>query len=301
MTKHMFSTTKTVQVLMAFMISFVLLGTDTVFSQTIEDCMECHMDRNLSRTDAAGKVHSQYVDKKKFLASVHGELDYNCVDCHEGAKAENHPKEGLIDVKCGECHEEVLKAYEESQHGQLLKSGNSDAPQCYDCHSIHEVLSSDHLLSTTNPENLSITCGKCHADEAASPLPSLVKASVQGRDDVITPGVKTSLLSIIPTRIKGHGKVNMAWDFSTRRCNDCHFEVIRHADDDMKPRICVNCHAMGKSIVLFGTIHTSGISKSPLLIISMIILYIVGIVGIVFYFKSSTAKKKPEEKEEQAI
>ena len=50
------------------------------FAQEIDDCIECHMDTTLTRTDDQGAVHSLYVDKKLFVKSVHGQMDYTCVD-----------------------------------------------------------------------------------------------------------------------------------------------------------------------------------------------------------------------------
>jgi hypothetical protein len=266
-------TLRTTALIVAFSAAILFSGPGTVSSQEIDDCLECHQDRNLTRTDASGKVHSQYVNKDRFLRSVHGEMDYTCVDCHEDAEAESHPAEGIPDVSCGECHEEALKQYEKSKHGQLLKSGNPDAPQCYDCHSKHEIFYSDDPQSSTSPENVSLTCGKCHENEAYGPSP---------------------VLSLVTSRVKGHGKVNMSCDFSTRRCTDCHFEVINHGSDELKPQVCANCHEAEKSGFIFGTIHKSGVFKSSFLSVVMVLCYIAAIAGIVFYFKAGADKKEAE-------
>ena len=264
---------KTIALVEAFLAVFLFSGPGAVLSQEIDDCIECHEDRNLTRTDASGKVHSQYVDKEKFLRSVHGEMEYTCVDCHEDVKAESHPADGIPDIRCGECHEEALEQYEKSRHGQLLKSGNPDAPQCYDCHSIHEVFYSSDPQSSTNPENLSVTCGKCHENEAYGPGP---------------------VLSLIASRVKGHGKVSMSCDFSTKRCGYCHFEVINHGNDELKPQVCANCHAAEKSSFVFGAIHKSGVFENTFLAVVMALCYAAAIAGIVFYFKAGADKKESE-------
>jgi hypothetical protein len=271
-----------------------------VCAQEIDACLDCHMDRNLTKTDAAGKVHSLYVDKTLFLNSVHGKNGYSCVDCHDGVEAKKHPAGGLPEIKCSSCHEEVFKEQEKSKHGQLLQTGNPYAPQCYDCHTMHAVMPKDDPNSSVNPNNLSITCGKCHEDEAKPAFSSLAINFVKGKEkaDAFT---LVSLLSPIATRIKGHGKVNMACDFSTKRCADCHFEATNHGDTEIKPKACVNCHEVEKSGFVFGKIHQSGVVTSPALSIMLVLLYLVGIGGILFYYKGDVpAKKNKEQKEEGA-
>jgi hypothetical protein len=242
--------------------ALLVSGQAIVCAQTIDDCIECHMDRTLTTTDAAGKSRSLYVDKQAFIASAHGQNSYTCVDCHTTATADSHPAEGLPEVQCGECHEEALKAYNESRHGKLLASGNPDAPRCYDCHTTHAVLASDSPQASTHAENLQETCGACHEQQACPPLPSL-----------------------IATRVKGHGKVNPGCEFTTRRCGDCHFETIRHGDSELQAKECASCHDVERSSAVFGTIHKAGVLKSPVLIGMLIVLYLAGLAGLVLFFK----------------
>ena len=246
-------------------------GTQAVAQET-DECLECHQDRNLTKKDATGRVHSLYVDKDGFARSVHGEMDYTCVDCHEGARAEEHPAEGLPDVKCGECHEEALAAFTASNHGRLLAAGNPDAPQCYDCHGMHDVLSSDTPAAATSPERLSETCGACHEAQAYNPLRPNAAA-----------------------RVKGHGKVNMSADFSTENCGACHFEVIRHGDEDREPAVCAGCHEVEKSTLLFGTIHRPKLVTGSLLHAGLLLMYlVVCIAGLTVYLRKGPAGKPSE-------
>jgi len=263
-----------------------------VFAQEIDDCIECHMDTKLTRTDAQGAVHSLYVDKKLFIRSVHGQMDYTCVDCHEGATADTHPKEGLPDVVCGECHEEALAAHNKTNHGKLLTEGSPDAPQCYDCHSMHEVLPPDDPQSSVHPENLVQTCGTCHTEESVASLVGLTKEFVQGKEGAAEKFSLATLFSPVATRLKGHGKVNLSYSYSTQNCGDCHFEVINHGNEELKPRICANCHDVKKSSLIFGKIHRSGVLTSPVLTVLMLLLYAAVVVGLVFYFKGVPGKKK---------
>ena len=241
--------------------------------QTIEDCIECHMDRNLTKTDAQGKVHSLYVDNETFLRSVPFKQGFTCVKCHEGVEADEHPEGGIPDVECGKCHENELKEYEKSKHGILLLEGNPDAPQCYDCHTKHSILPGEDPESSTNIENQSDMCGKCHEEE-----------------------VNISVLSLAVSRFKAHGKVNMACEFTTKHCTYCHFEIKLHADTDnntdkIKPEECVNCHEVSKNSFLFGKIHKADVFNSTLLIVMLICLYAAGIILFIFYFRSDKGKK----------
>jgi len=251
----------------------LLSGQAVVCSQTIDDCIECHMDRTLVKTDAAGKSHSLFVDKAAFAASVHGQNGYTCVDCHTTATADSHPPDGLPTVDCGECHEEALKAYNDSHHGRLLSAGEQDAPRCYDCHTAHAVLASDTPRASTHADNLQTTCGACHGQEARPPLSAL-----------------------IATRLKGHGKVNLACQYTTRRCGDCHFEAIRHGDSELQPKECAACHDARRSSVIFGTVHKAGVIKSPLLLGMLVLFYLAGLAGLVFCFRPrGTAAKQPSD------
>lgn len=282
----------------ALIAALTLAGAGTVPAQEIDDCLACHEDRNLTKTDASGKVHSLYVDKEAFVNSVHGKSSYTCVDCHEGVQAKTHPAGGIVDVNCGSCHEEVLKEQEKSNHGQLLKEGNAYAPKCYDCHTMHSVLLADERKSSVHPDNLSITCGKCHEEEAKPSLPVLAFDFIKGKQTADSFSLVT-LLAPVATRVKGHGKVNMACDFSTRRCSDCHFEAMNHGDTGLKPKVCSSCHEVDRNSFVFGKIHKAGIIQSPMLSIMLVLLYLIGIAGIVLYFKPAV-RKQEEKKEEGA-
>ncbi|MCP4717553.1 MAG: hypothetical protein GY868_20725 [Deltaproteobacteria bacterium] len=278
----------------------IAVGICTVFSfaaisvcaQEIDDCMECHMDATLTKKSSDGSERSLYVDKKLFLKSVHGEAGYTCVDCHEDAQVDKHPKEGLVDIKCADCHDEVNEVYAKSNHGQLNARGTNNAPYCYDCHSMHAVLPASDPDSAVNTANLAVTCGKCHEDEAAPALPFLIRNFIQDKQDTAYPGLITAAASIIPTRLKGHGKVDMACEYNTQKCSNCHFEVMNHGNDELKPQICSNCHTTERSTFAFGKIHKYNIMKTPLLSILTILLYVAGIAGLVFFFKKGLSVKK---------
>jgi len=274
--------------------AFFLTHTLALNAQEIEDCLVCHEDRTFSKTDAAGKVHSLFVDRDGFKRSVHGKAGYTCVDCHEGVAAAQHPAGGIPDVSCGKCHSEIEQEQLKSKHGQLLHAGNPSAPRCQDCHSAHQVLLSSDPQSSVHPENLAYTCGVCHEEEAKPGLASLALNFVKGKSGAEQFSL-TALLAPLVTRIKGHGKVNMACEYSTRRCGDCHHDVVRHGDSEKAPKVCSTCHEVDKSSIVFGKIHRSGVLQSPILSSLLVLAYLVVIAGIIFYFKQPATKKNQTE------
>lgn len=56
------------------------------------DCLECHSDKTLTRTNAAGKEISLLVDPAKLAASVH--QTNTCASCHADL-TEKHPDDNL--------------------------------------------------------------------------------------------------------------------------------------------------------------------------------------------------------------
>ena len=258
----------------------VVLLTGPVLAQEIDECLECHSDRNLTSTDATGKVHSLYVDKKQFLESVHGKLDYTCVECHKDATLD-HPAEGVPDVQCAECHEEAQGKNAKSEHGKLLSSGDAKAPQCYDCHTRHYTLSSDDPRSSTNPKNIPATCSSCHEE------------LVQG------PGL---MGSFIVSKLKGHGKVNLAGDFNINRCLDCHAGVANHGVKEKAQPVCARCHEPGNGSLNLGPIHKSDVFTNAPLRVAVKLFYGFGLAMIALGLMSMAGKKlaQPNSAEQQS-
>ncbi len=278
-------------------LSLLMIFSLPISAQEIDDCLACHDDTALTSKDADGALHSLYVDKDMYLKSVHGEMEYGCTDCHDGPTLAEH-KEGkkkYDKMSCGDCHDEALAKHEKTSHGKLAKEGNKEAPTCSACHTMHAVLSSDNPQSTVNGDNLAETCGACHADEASPGLVGLLKGFAQGRKDIPYPGIIKTALSAIPTRVRGHGKVNMACDFDTQKCNNCHFDVVNHGDEELEAQVCAKCHTMDKSKIIFGTIHKSGFAKNPVMIILAILCYLAVIAAVVKCLLACCPKRKKKD------
>src|SRR5262245_33714655 len=84
------------------------------------DCLECHSDKTLTKTNTAGKMFSLFVDATKLAASAHA--TNSCASCHSDL-TNNHPDDNLAakPVDCRRCHERQTESYGASVHGLALK------------------------------------------------------------------------------------------------------------------------------------------------------------------------------------
>jgi len=119
------------------------------------------------------KCHSDELEE--YTSSVHGQKvlgEHNqkaavCTDCHTthdiGNTSKVNFKTGIIE-KCGTCHEENLKSYRSTYHGQVNKLGYGYTAKCYDCHGSHGILSPKDPDSKVNIKNRLKTCQQCHKE-----------------------------------------------------------------------------------------------------------------------------------------
>jgi len=132
-----------------------------------------HREFSLAQNETCKQCHS--ADFKAYKESIHANLAAHgssdtpvCSDCHSAHAVQ---KMAVFEPKsaetCGNCHQDIYQAYEQSVHGQAVAHGNVirdsrvQAPSCSDCHKAHDitaVAASDYLRST---------CLNCH-DNAAS-------------------------------------------------------------------------------------------------------------------------------------
>ena len=103
-------------------------------------CLECHSDKTLTKTNAAGKEVSLFVDEARLKATVH--RTNTCTDCHADITSK-HPDDNVPaqPPSCVKCHEKETKDYAASIHGVSHKLGASGAASCWDCHGSHDMLS----------------------------------------------------------------------------------------------------------------------------------------------------------------
>ena len=180
------------------------------------DCLDCHSDRTLAITNAAGKAISLFIDEARLKASAH--KTNACISCHADVTVK-HPDDNihLQPVNCATCHQQQTESYNASVHGVALKAGHADAATCQDCHDSHEILPANLPASPLNYSHLAETCGACHDQEVKD-----WKASV-------------------------HGKAMNAGMRDAPTCTDCHSEHkitgLKNASPSVSAGVCGRCHA----------------------------------------------------------
>jgi formate dehydrogenase gamma subunit len=176
-------------------------------------CLECHADKTLTTTNAAGKEVSRFVDAATLAGSVH--RTNACVACHADVTSK-HPDDNVpaLPVHCARCHAEQSESYGASVHGLALAKGEKRAATCADCHGTHSILPPDSPASPLYFSRLAQTCGACHAQVAKD-----VEGSV-------------------------HGKAVAAGHRDAPTCTDCHSEhKITALKSSASVGVCGNCHA----------------------------------------------------------
>lgn len=184
------------------------------------DCFDCHGDKTLTKTNAAGKAVSLFVDIVKYTNSVH--RTNMCMSCHTDTTAK-HPDDNIAakPVDCSTCHAYQSDTYKGSAHAAALKAGKDGSATCVDCHGKHDVLSHNQPGAPLYFTKISATCGECHPEIAAD-----IQKSVHGKSVA-----------------RGHR------DAAT--CIDCHSE---HKIEDLRKaspikiseQVCSKCHASEK-------------------------------------------------------
>ena len=106
-------------------------------------CNDCHNEHTVEEITAEGREANRLKMQQE-----------TCIGCHENSRVAN---------KYGKVGGQV-EQYLESYHGLAAIRGDKDAALCVDCHSVHSILPSSNPLSSTNEENVTSTCQKCHPE-----------------------------------------------------------------------------------------------------------------------------------------
>jgi cytochrome b subunit of formate dehydrogenase len=197
-------------------------------------CLECHSDRGLTK-QRQGRTISLYVDETKFLTSAHKDLA--CTDCHDDADVADFPhEEHLEQVSCGMCHEDAGLDFAASIHGQALAQRAPYAPNCKDCHGIHDILSPKNTSSLAYKMNIPYLCGECHREGA--PVTRVYDIS------------EHNIIENYSQSIHGEGLFQKGL-IVTATCTDCHraHMILPHTDPraSISPAniaaTCMQCHS----------------------------------------------------------
>jgi nitrate/TMAO reductase-like tetraheme cytochrome c subunit len=228
---------------------------------TNEDCLGCH-------SSTMERSHGRPIPPvgETFAASIHGQASLSCVDCHADLQGKELPHpDKLAKPNCATCHEDAVKAYDQSVHALARrKSNDSQAASCADCHGVHDIRSAKDPESRTYHFNLPATCSKCHADPAiiakshitAGNVPSHFQDSIHGK------ALSKSGLVVAPNCATCHGnhEIRRASDEKSRvyranvpkTCGGCHagilaiYETSVHAaalrEGNPRAAVCIDCH-----------------------------------------------------------
>jgi hypothetical protein len=197
-----------------------------------DDCLVCHEDSSTTRAAGGQPV---VVDSKVYAASVHGQLDLKCVDCHADVATSELPHaEKLQPANCSGCHGDAVTNYQSSVHARAHRADHAVAATCMDCHGMHDIRGAKDPESRTYHFNLPTTCGACHGNETVIAREKLAGGNILSRfqDSIHGRALNRSGLIVAPN------------------CSDCHgSHDIRRRDDPLSrvhqrrvPATCGTCH-----------------------------------------------------------
>lgn len=129
--------------------------------QIPETCGWCHVGICKDCTDDTS-IHGMKVAEGDPDAPV-------CTDCHTSHEI-IHPDEVAFKLasgeRCGACHEDRIKHYQETFHGKVLAPGRGSVAACFDCHGHHDIVGIDDEHSRLFGEK-KLTCQQCHPSATA--------------------------------------------------------------------------------------------------------------------------------------
>ena len=152
-------------------------------------CSDCHAAHDIRpKSDPASRVAMANVPATcgkchegiahQFAGSVHATMlakgrdgSPACQTCHTPhaiQQAGNPTWQLTVVSQCGTCHEEKLKTYRDTFHGQVTNLGFRAVATCADCHGNHRILAARDPASPIAPANLVKTCSKCHTGANAN-------------------------------------------------------------------------------------------------------------------------------------
>jgi predicted CXXCH cytochrome family protein len=211
-------------------------------------CVSCHLDITNVKTHMKtaeakeGRIRMEPVkchrchdeEALEYYTGVHFLNEVRCTDCHiniHELPAWEGDKKRVIQT-CETCHSD--DGYSGSVHGKAALAGNLDAPDCTDCHGIHQSLHKIPLLKGEQLKEFHTNaCEKCHADK-----------EMMKRNKVFPIATQTYYESY-------HGKIEkLGYPMLVAGCSDCHgFHSILPSDNPKSSiyegnlvKTCGKCH-----------------------------------------------------------
>ena len=218
-------------------------------------CAACHGDLDFIKRRPVSRASplKAYENSAHFRALQRGENGATCIDCHgshdlfRSGDPRSRIHHSTIPATCGRCHGEISKVYGESIHGRAVAFGNTDAPDCVDCHGEHEIRGPEDPASSVYPTHVSkTTCVWCHESERLMRRYNL-------------PAERLSTY-----RDSYHGLADRRGSTVVANCASCHgIHNIRPSSDSLStvhpsnlPATCGSCHPGAGENVSLGLIHS---------------------------------------------
>lgn len=111
-------------------------------------CAQCHANPGFLSRHKVSVLHpvEQYRQSVHGRAVLQGRNAAVCADCHGGHRilpardAQSTVSHWNVAATCARCHNEIARQFNESVHGEALRAGVRDAPDCTNCHGEHLIL-----------------------------------------------------------------------------------------------------------------------------------------------------------------
>ncbi|MFH1003289.1 MAG: cytochrome c3 family protein, partial [Chloroflexota bacterium] len=223
-----------------------VFGYTPTYALDEHNCLSCHGNPDLTKTNADGVKISLYVSQPAVDESAHRYID--CTTCHttEPHQVATPLTKLSLAEKCGSCHQYQYQQHLESIHGQRLVQGNPDVATCVDCHSPegnpHSVIRVLEYTSPAYKANIAQTCAKCHNNEA-----------LMGNYGIVEKVYESYMRSFHgkAMQLSGKGQAEIA-QLDVATCTNCHgTHDIKSVSDPTSPvagldnlaKTCDECHS----------------------------------------------------------
>ena len=152
------------------------------------NCTSCHGSHDVrTKADPDSRVHRANIPatcgtchegiKAQYGTGVHGQALAKgstkvpvCADCHTAhgiQRAEAVSWQLDVIRECGTCHEDKIRTYRDTFHGQVTSLGFVRVATCAACHGAHVIHPASDPRSMVSAENRLKTCQQCHASATA--------------------------------------------------------------------------------------------------------------------------------------
>jgi hypothetical protein len=239
-----------------------------------ETCLGCHSQPGMAMTLDNGETVSLSVDPAMLAASVHGQEELACVQCHTDVGEYPHPTFHAADRRdfntqlyraCQSCHQSEYEKTLDSVHERARAAGIPEAALCTDCHGSHDTRRlTDPQTQELLPEArtwIPQTCAKCHSAIYDKYLDSVHGSALIGEGN-----------TDVPTCIDCHG-VHDIGDPTTAAfrlaspelCASCHTDSERMAKYGLSTQV-LNTYVAdfhGTTVTLFEKLSPDAVTNKP--------------------------------------